>query len=68
MEYVRTQFWWALNAVLPLWWVNRVTRWENRWNHPEHKPWPNYPDSRWGPRCAWLCALCDWVTAYECHD
>lgn len=46
-------------------WLIRIEGWLN---HPESRPWPGYPGSRWGPRCPWLCVLADWLTKGACHD
>jgi hypothetical protein len=40
----------------------------DEWNHPYELAEGGYPDSHWGARYPWLCALLDRLTNYWCHD
>lgn len=46
----------------------RFYDWHIDYGHPESQPWPDCPDSHWGPRHAWVCDLGDWLTRGWLHD
>lgn len=52
--------------------LGRHLRWFYDWHvsygHPESQPWPEYPESHWGPRHEWVCDLGDRLTMGWLHD
>lgn len=37
-------------------------------NHPYHQPWPDAPETHWGPLSGKVCDVADRITRGWCHD